>query len=132
MGFPQSAKATATLSSPFFAALIGLMSFSRVVVYIVAQCLGGALRTLALKAVVSSTIEQTFSLGGCTLSVIALGPKGPIVTGLGMGQALWLEIICTFVFRFASIWIAFDNRQAKALGHVVVFSIVGLVIGLLE
>ncbi|KAL7245865.1 hypothetical protein ACSBR2_001070 [Camellia fascicularis] len=86
---------------------------------------------LALKAVVSSTIEQTFSLGGCTLSIIAPGPNGPIVTDLAMGQALWLEIICTFVFLFASIWIAFDDRQAKALGHVVVFSIIGLVIGLL-
>lgn len=80
---------------------------------------------------VSSTIEQTFSLGGCTLLVIALGPNRPIVTGLAMGQALWLEIIYTFVFLFASIWVAFDDGQAKALGHVVVCSIVGLVIGLL-
>ncbi|KAL2537730.1 putative aquaporin TIP4-3 [Forsythia ovata] len=30
---------------------------------------------LALKAVVSSTIEQTFSLGGCTLTVMAPGPN---------------------------------------------------------
>ncbi|KAI8014800.1 Aquaporin-4 [Camellia lanceoleosa] len=115
----------------FSATLVGLISFSRAAIYIVAQCLGGALGALALKAVVSSTIEQTFSLGGCTLSVIALGPNGPIVIGLAMGQALRLEIICTFVFLFASIWIAFEDRQAKALGHVVVFSIVGLVIGLL-
>ncbi|GMP46324.1 hypothetical protein CsSME_00014530 [Camellia sinensis var. sinensis] len=40
----------------FSAALVSLISFSR------------ALGALALKAVVSSTIEQTFSLGGCTLS----------------------------------------------------------------
>ncbi|KAI7984740.1 hypothetical protein LOK49_LG14G01051 [Camellia lanceoleosa] len=46
------------------------------------------------------------------------------------GPDTWLEIICTFVFFFASIWIAFDDRQAKALGRVV-FSIVGSVISLL-
>ncbi|KAL7262737.1 hypothetical protein ACSBR1_000992 [Camellia fascicularis] len=87
----------------FFVALVGLISFSHATVYIVAQCLG----------------------------VIAPGPNGPIVTGLTMGQELWFKIICTFVFLFALIWIAFDDRQAKALGHVIVFSIVGLVIGLL-
>ncbi|KAL7161747.1 hypothetical protein ACSBR2_042259 [Camellia fascicularis] len=114
----------------FSATLVGLICFSRAAVYIVAQCLGGALGALALKAVVNSTIEQTFPLGGCTLSVIAPGPSGPIVTGLAMGQALWLEIICTFVFLFALIWIASNDRQAKALGRVV-FSIVGLVISLL-
>ncbi|KAI8013607.1 Aquaporin-4 [Camellia lanceoleosa] len=115
----------------FFAAHVDLISFSRATVYIVAQCLGGALGAVALKAVVNSTIEQTFSLGGCTLSVIAPGPNGPIVAGLTMGQELWFKIICTFVFLFATIWIAFDDRQAKALGHVVVFSIIGLVVGLL-
>ncbi|KAI8013148.1 Aquaporin NIP3-3 [Camellia lanceoleosa] len=99
----------------FFAAHVDLISFSRATVYIVAQCLGGALGAVALKAVVDSTIEQTFSLGGCTLSVIAPRPNGPIVAGLAMGQELWFKIICTFVFLFASIWIAFDDRQAKAL-----------------
>ncbi|KAI8014309.1 hypothetical protein LOK49_LG05G02740 [Camellia lanceoleosa] len=115
----------------FSAAFVSLISFSGVAVYIVAQCLGDATGALALKAVVSSIIEQTFSPRGCTLPVIAPGPNGPDVTGLTMGQALWLEIICTFMFLFASIWIAFGNCQAKALGRVVAFLIVGLVIGLL-
>ncbi|KAI8029647.1 Aquaporin PIP1-6 [Camellia lanceoleosa] len=69
----------------FFAALVGLISFSHAAVYVVAQCLGGALGALALKVVVSSTIEQTFSLGGCTLPVIAPRPNGPLVTSLAMG-----------------------------------------------
>ncbi|CAA2984333.1 X intrinsic [Olea europaea subsp. europaea] len=110
----------------FSAAVVGLISMSKAFIYIVAQCLGAV---LALKAVVSSTIEETFSLGGCTLTVIAPGPNGP--AGLEMAQAFWLEIFCTFVFLFASIWMAYDPRQAKELGHVLIFSIVGVVLGLL-
>ncbi|XAR59077.1 hypothetical protein NMG60_11014718 [Bertholletia excelsa] len=115
----------------FSAALVGLISLSRAFIYITAQCLGAVLGALALKAVVSSTIEQTFSLGGCTLTVIAPGPQGPITIGLETAQALWLEIICAFLFLFASIWMAFDERQAKKLGHVLVCTIIGLVLGLL-
>ncbi|KAL9231820.1 hypothetical protein vseg_006990 [Gypsophila vaccaria] len=112
------------------AAFVGLISFSRAVVYILAQCIGGVLGALALEAVVSKSITSTYSLGGCTLNVIAPGPNGPTTFGLDMGQGLGLEIICTFVFLFP-VWIAFDHRQAKALGPVVVCSIVGIVIGVL-
>lgn len=115
----------------FSAALVGLISISRAAIYILAQCIGGVLGALALKAVVSSEIEQNFSLGGCTLTVVAPGPHGPIVVGLETSQALWLEIICTFIFLFASIWMAYDHRQAQQLGHVKVFSIIGVVLGLL-
>ncbi|KAL3722642.1 hypothetical protein ACJRO7_034936 [Eucalyptus globulus] len=115
----------------FTAALTGLISLSRAAVYILAQCGGAVLGALALKAVVNSKIEQTFSLGGCTLNVVAPGPEGPVTIGLGLVQALWLEIICTFVFLFMSIWIAIDHRQAKALGRVIIFSIIGVVVGLI-
>ncbi|XP_010327421.1 uncharacterized protein [Solanum lycopersicum] len=115
----------------FSAALVGIISMSRAIIYIMAQCLGAILGALALKAVVSSSIEDTFSLGGCTITIIAPGPNGPISVGLETAQALWLEIFCTFVFLFASIWMAYDHRQAKALGHVTVLSIVGVVLGLL-
>ncbi|GLT70759.1 hypothetical protein SLA2020_428190 [Shorea laevis] len=113
------------------AALVGVISVSRAAVYILAQCAGAVLGALALKAVVNSTIEDTFSLGGCTLTVIAPGPNGPISVGLGTSQGLWLEIICTFVLLFASIWIALDHRQARALGRVIIFSVIGIVVGLL-
>lgn len=115
----------------FSAALLGLISFSRAAVYFLAQCLGGVLGALALKAVVNNTIEETFSLGGCTLSIVEPGPKGPITIGLETGQGLWIEVICTFIFLFASVWIAFDERQAKVHGAVVVCSIIGTVLGLL-
>ncbi|GLT86120.1 hypothetical protein SLE2022_042820 [Rubroshorea leprosula] len=113
------------------AALTGIISISRAFVYILAQCIGGTLGAMALKAVVNSKIEQRFSLGGCTLTVVVPGHHGPLVIGLNTSQALWLEIICSFVFLFASIRMAFDERQAKALGRVVVCSIIGIVVGLL-
>ncbi|KAL2460014.1 Aquaporin PIP1-1 [Abeliophyllum distichum] len=110
----------------FSAALVGLVSMSRAVIYIIAQCVGAVLGALALKAVVSSTIEQTFSLGGCTLTVIAPGPNGPITIGLETAQAFWLEIFCTFVFLFASIgwpkkgYAGAGMNPARCLGAAVV------------
>ncbi|CAI9280317.1 unnamed protein product [Lactuca saligna] len=115
----------------FSAALVGLISLSRAFIYILAQCVGGLLGALALQAVVSKTITQTTSLGGCTLTIITPGPNGPVVMGIETTQAVWLEIICTFIFLFASIWLAYDDRQAKSLGIVIVFSIIGVVLGLL-
>ncbi|CAN1172961.1 Aquaporin PIP2-7, partial [Linum perenne] len=116
----------------FAAFLVGLDSAAKSAIYILAQCIGGILGALALKAVVKTSIEETFSLGGCTLTVVTPGPDGrPIVTGLGAGQALWLEIICGFVFLFASVWMAFDRRQVTALGRVTVCVIIGIVLGLL-
>ncbi|KAK6240812.1 hypothetical protein SCA6_006201 [Theobroma cacao] len=113
------------------AALTGIISFSRAAVYILAQCVGGILGALALQAVVNSKIEQTFSLGGCTLTIVVPSANGPLVIGLKTSQALWLEIFCTFVLLFASIWIAFDKRQAKHLGRVMVCSVIGIVVGLI-
>ncbi|WCJ29228.1 plasma membrane intrinsic protein 1 5 [Euphorbia peplus] len=115
----------------FAAAFTGLVSLSRAAIYISAQCLGAILGALALKAVVNTTIEQTFSLGGCTLNIVAPGPHGPVTIGLETARAFWLEVICTFLFLFSSIWLAFDKRQAKPLGRVIVCTIIGLVVGLI-
>ncbi|KAJ8764979.1 hypothetical protein K2173_010447 [Erythroxylum novogranatense] len=115
----------------FAAFLTGLIPVSRTIIYILAQCVGGILGALALKAVVNSSIESTFSLAGCTLTVVAPGKDGPTVIGVGIAQALWLETICGFVFLFASVLMAFDHRQVKALGRVTVCVIVGIVLGLL-
>ncbi|XP_077231340.1 putative aquaporin PIP2-6 [Tasmannia lanceolata] len=115
----------------FSAMLLGLISPARATIYIIAQCVGGVIGALGLKAVVGHTIENTFSLGGCTLTVIAPGPNGPIVVGIGTDTGLWLEVICSFIFLYASVWMAFDSRQMKAHGPVIVCSIIGLVIGLL-
>ncbi|KAK9177307.1 hypothetical protein WN944_029328 [Citrus x changshan-huyou] len=113
----------------FSAALIGHMTITRAAIYILAQCVGGVFGALAPKAVVSTKIEHAFSLGGCTLSVVEQQPNGPVELGLDTGAALWLEIFCSFVFLFASVWMAFDERQAKALARVSVCIILGVVLG---
>ncbi|KAL3539050.1 hypothetical protein ACH5RR_002416 [Cinchona calisaya] len=115
----------------FSAALVGLISISRAIIYIIAQCAGAILGALALKVIVSREIGLTFSLGGCTLTVIAPGPNGPVTTGLDTAQAFWLEVFCSFIFLFASLWMAYDHRQRKSLGIVTVLSIVGIVLGIL-
>ncbi|XVE48921.1 hypothetical protein DITRI_Ditri01bG0040800 [Diplodiscus trichospermus] len=115
-----------------FAALFtGLISISRAAIFILAQSVGGILGALALKAVVNSTIERTYSLAGCTVTIVVQGQHGSTEIGLGTSQALWLEIICSFVFLFASVWMAFDRRQAKAIGRVMVCVMLGIVLGLL-
>ncbi|KAB2097469.1 hypothetical protein E1A91_A01G177100v1 [Gossypium mustelinum] len=115
----------------FAALLTGLISISKAAIYILAQCVGGILGSLALKAVVNSAIERTYSLAGCTVTIVVPGTDGPTVIGMGNSQALWLEIICSFVFLFASVWMAFDRRQAKAVGRVIICIILGVVLGLL-
>lgn len=113
------------------ALLTGLISISRAAIFVLAQCVGGILGALALKAVVNSDIERTYSLAGCTVTIVVPGSDGPTVVGLGTSQALWLEIICSFIFLFASVWMAFDRRQAKAIGRVMICVILGIVLGLL-
>lgn len=115
----------------FSAALVGVISLSRATIYIAAQCLGSILGALALKAVVDSSIENTYFLGGCTLTVVSPDPKGLVSTGIETGQALWLEIICSFLFLFLSLWMVYDYRQLKALGHITVCWLSGFVLGLL-
>ncbi|KAK2983773.1 hypothetical protein RJ640_017176 [Escallonia rubra] len=111
-------------------ALIGSISLSRALVYILAQCIGATLGALALKAVVSNTIQQAFSLGGCTITVIAPGPNGPIISGLETAQAFWIETLCSFLLLFGSRWVAFDQPQTDIVGRVTVCSIIGLLAGL--
>ncbi|CAN6463541.1 unnamed protein product [Victoria cruziana] len=114
------------------AVLIGLISPGHAAVYVAAQCAGGILGALALKAIVSEAVQATFSLGGCTVSVIILGREGtPIRLGVETGTAFWLELFCTFILLFASIWMAFDIRQARALGRQQVCMAIGLVVGLM-
>nr|GMD09819.1 X intrinsic protein [Ipomoea batatas] len=101
----------------FSAALVGIISMSRAVIYMVAQCVGATLGALALKAVVSSSIENTFSLGGCTLTVIAPGPNGPITVGLEMAQAFWLEIVLSIVGMVLGLLVFVSTTVTATKGY---------------
>lgn len=109
------------------AVLIGHMTITRAAIYILAQCVGGLFGALALRTVVSTKIERMFSLAGCTLSVIEQEPNGFIEIGLETGPALRLEIICSFAFLSASVWMGFDERDRQ--GYCL--HILGIVLGLL-
>lgn len=113
------------------AALIGLISFTRASTYILAQCIGATLGALAVRAVISSATEDLFSLCGCTVTVLIPTSNGPKAVGLGIGSALWLEIICTFLFLVVSIWTAFDLRRDTRLSPLIICSIIGAVVGIL-
>ncbi|KAL5724985.1 hypothetical protein ACHQM5_008183 [Ranunculus cassubicifolius] len=115
----------------FSAALLGLISYSRAFIYILAQCVGAVLGALALRQVVGNNIEEKFSLGGCTLTVYAPSNSGLSVVGIETSSALWLEILSTFFFLFASVWVAFDDRQRNARGPIFVFSVIGAVVGIM-
>ncbi|XP_050234122.1 uncharacterized protein LOC126682461 [Mercurialis annua] len=116
----------------FAAALTGLISLSKAFIYISAQCIGGIIGALALKAVINTDTARTYALGGCTIRVYASRPEGPAATmGIATGRALWMETICGFIFLFAAIRSAFDDRQAKAFGRVTVVVTIGAVLGLL-
>ncbi|EPS67222.1 x intrinsic protein [Genlisea aurea] len=109
------------------AALIGLISITRALVYTVAQCLGGILGALALKSVIAAEYADAFSLCGCTVTVIS--PAG-VEIGLGVGKAFLMEFICSFVVQFMCLWMAYDFRQIGEYGRVKVFTIVGIVVAL--
>ncbi|XP_043710072.1 aquaporin-like [Telopea speciosissima] len=113
------------------AGLVGLVSMSRVFLYIIAQSIGAVLGALALKAVISSEIDNNYALGGCTLSVVTQSPNGPTIVGIGTDQALFLEILSTFVVIFAAGGIGFNRSGILGPKPVFIFSIIGIMVGLM-
>ncbi|CAI9104681.1 OLC1v1003405C1 [Oldenlandia corymbosa var. corymbosa] len=113
------------------AALVGLISLSRALAYLLAQCIGSVLGALAFRAVVAGTIADKFSLGGCTITVVTPGADGPITTGLGTAQAFWIETFCSFCLLISAVWVAYHPQLRKSLGLFTVCSIVGVVVAVL-
>lgn len=117
---------TITISATF----MGLISLSRAMIYLIAQCIGSILGAWALQAMVTGSItNSTYLLGGCTLAIVTPGPNGHTTIGIETAQGLWAEIIYTFIFLF-SVWMAFDQKRARALGQVLMCTITGVVVGL--
>ncbi|XP_057523537.1 uncharacterized protein LOC130803371 isoform X2 [Amaranthus tricolor] len=112
------------------ATLMGLISLSRAMIYLIAQCIGSILGAWALQAMVTGSItNSTYLLGGCTLAIVTPGPNGHTTFGIETAQGLWAEIIYTFIFLF-SVWMAFDQKRARALGQLLMCTITGVVVGL--
>ncbi|KAL2937254.1 Aquaporin-4 [Bienertia sinuspersici] len=111
------------------AAFMGLISFSKAIIYVMAQCVGAILGAWAIQAMVKGSISGANLLSGCTLAMTNTSPNGPTSIGIETAQGLWAEVIYTFIFLF-SVWMSFDRHRSKELGQIVMCSITGIVVGL--
>ncbi|KAG4985001.1 hypothetical protein GYH30_032475 [Glycine max] len=94
----------------FIAALKGVVTLSRALLYVSAQCIGSIIGFFVLKSVMEPKLADTYSLGGC-----ALGDKGQS-SGIRPQDALLLEFSCTFLVLFVGLTLAFDKKRCKELG----------------
>ncbi|XP_028765735.1 aquaporin TIP4-2-like [Neltuma alba] len=88
----------------FIAALKGVITLTRALLYIISQCIGSIVGFLIIKTVMDERLALTYSLGGCAIS------------GLKQQEALLIEFCCTFVVLFVGVTIAFDKRMSVHLG----------------
>ena len=94
----------------FIAALKGLITLARAAIYVLAQCAGPITGFYILQNVMDRQTVQSHFLGGCTVD-------GPAI-------ALILEFVCTFVFLFLGVTVAFDKKRCKELGMAMVCVVV--------
>ena len=77
-----------------------------VVIYVLAQCAGSITGFYILQNVMDCQTIQSHFLGGCTVD--------------GPATALILKFVCTFVFLFLGVTLAFDKKRCKELGIAMV------------
>lgn len=94
----------------FIAALRGGITFTRAIVYILAQCLGSILAFLMIKDAMSPDVADKYSLGGCTIRGTDDTP------GIGLTTALILEFACTFVVLYVGVTVVLDEKMSERLG----------------
>lgn len=94
----------------FIAALKGVVTLTRALIYILAQCIGSIIGFFILKCIMEPRLAYTYSLGGC-----AIGGKG-VNSSIKPFDALLVEFTCTFVVLFVGVTLAFDKKRSKALG----------------
>lgn len=102
----------------FIAALKGVVTLARALIYVLAQCIGSIIGFFIIKSVMEPKLRDTYSLGGCSIS-----DKG-ISSGIKQQDALLLEFSCTFVVLFVGVTLAFDKKRSKDLGLPIVCLVV--------
>jgi len=105
----------------FSTMLTGLTGFSRGVLYMVAQTVGGALAGGMFRGSFGGVLTQRYVGGGCNLE------KG----GLDPGQAFLIECVLSFVLVFLAFGVGLDPRQKQLLGKLGP-ALVGMVLGLVS
>ncbi|KAF7841137.1 aquaporin TIP1-2-like [Senna tora] len=102
----------------FIAALKGIITLSRALIYVISQCIGSIIGFLIIKKVMQQKLAETYSLGGCAIG------------GIKPQEALLLEFSCTFVVLFVGVTLGFDKRRAKDVGLPMVCLVVAGAMGL--
>lgn len=100
----------------FFARLI---SFPRMVIYVLCQTLGGTIAGLILRKAYGS---RDFTCGGCTIDQ-SLVP---------VDEAFLLEFMFSLILIFLSFGVGLDPRQGKIYGAALSPFLVGMVLGTLS
>jgi len=102
----------------FIAVLKGVVTLSRAIIYVLAQCIGSIIGFYILKCVMDPKLINTYSLGGC-----AIGGKG-LNSSINQHDALLLEFSCTFLVLFLGVTLAFDKKRSNNLGLTMVCLVV--------
>lgn len=106
----------------FIAALKGVVTPTRAICYILAQCIGSTAAYTAIKAVMDHSTAETYLLGGCVIDANG--------EGVSIATALMLEFCCTFVVLYVGVTVAFDKRRFNELGIVMICVILAGSMGL--
>ncbi|KAK7264091.1 hypothetical protein RJT34_31694 [Clitoria ternatea] len=94
----------------FIATLKGVVTLTRALIYVLAQCIGSILGFFILNCVMEPKLVETYSLGGCSVH------GNGVNSGIKVQNALLLEFTCTFVVLFVGVTLAFDKKRSKDLG----------------
>ncbi|KAL2329173.1 hypothetical protein Fmac_022600 [Flemingia macrophylla] len=95
----------------FIAALKGVVTLTRALIYVLAQCIGSIVGFFILKCVMDPRLAYAYSLGGCAIKS-SIGAN----YGIKSQDALLVEFACTFVVLFVGVTLAFDKKRARDLG----------------
>ncbi|KAF5727842.1 aquaporin TIP1-2-like [Tripterygium wilfordii] len=96
----------------FIAVLRGLITITRAIIYILAQCLGSIMGFFVIKSVMAQSEVEKYALGGCRIG------------GLGPGTALVVEVTSNFVVLLVGVTVGFDKRRWEELGSAMVCVVV--------
>lgn len=111
----------------FIAALKGLVTLARALIYVLAQCIGSIIGFYMLKCVMDPKLVHTYSLGGCSIGEDGVSIGSSLQQHAGV---LLVEFACTFVVLFVGITVAFDKKRSKELGLPMVCVVVSASVAL--
>ncbi|WCJ34631.1 Aquaporin PIP1.1 [Euphorbia peplus] len=106
----------------FIAALEGLITPTRAICYILAQCIGSTAAYMVIKISMDPNTALKYSLGGCIIDGNS--------EGIPTATAFMLEFCCCFLVLYVGVTVGFDKRRMKELGLVMVCVILAASMGL--